>query len=103
MLPALYSSAHFSSKRRMRSMSWSSSARVRDRARCTQRGHRRLQRRRVAFGQPQLPRLQQAPHDLAGAVLRDRRPEIDLLRRDRGAEPRAGEAEELALSASLGS
>ena len=55
----------------------------------------RLQRRGVALGEPELPRLEQAAHDLPAPRLGQGGPELDLLRSDGGAKARAREGEEL--------
>jgi hypothetical protein len=47
----------------------------------------RLQRRQIAFGQAELARFKQAPHDLARSRARKIGADFDPARRDRGAEP----------------
>src|SRR3989337_4234920 len=55
-----------------------------------------FQRARVPLRQAELPRLQQAAHDLPRPRLRQGRHEVDLARRHAGAELVAREAQQLA-------
>src|SRR5450759_5643925 len=97
IFPALYSSAAFSSKRRISSI-WRSSASACSRSLpdvaallwmimpvlpCSHA----LQGRDIPFGQPQLARLEQAAHDLAAARLWQALLEIDFLGRHHRAKP----------------
>ena len=52
--------------------------------------------RALPVGQPQLPRLEEPPHDLPGAGARQARQEVDLLGGNRLAEAAAREPDELA-------
>ena len=67
---------------------------------CAARFGLRLDGGGVALRQTQFTGLEQAPHDLSAASVRQRVDELDLLRRDGGAKPLAGVAEDSGRSSS---
>ena len=94
ILASPYSSAHLSSIQRTRTMSdkspRASSASIMLTTPLVRKHPMTLDGRRVPFGQPELARFQQAPHDLSTAGMWQRLDELDLLRGDGSSQLLAG-------------